>query len=339
MGFIGSAVANGVDGWAAPFVTKAVVPAARRVRRLVSAYPRRAALLLAVITAVGGSVVAVHDPAAGAVGRYALPFAPEQPFMRRSPDPPPKQVPAILAPGRLPFGSVDAARARTVGPFDYPERRLSAVLLTDSDITAVAAVKRIEQERDRAYVLPIDNESGPCGETTFHPHQISDHPYLVWRMTGSTAGSVTHFASSATELVSPTEANDVVHDVAEAASGCRYTRRAGTIEDQPFVQLSWKDADGPYRDLVVVRDENMILQVATSQDIADHARYAELLARRLVAKWTAVTPTPSASPPPPRQVTPTRAPDGPQPSEPQPTGTPPNPPGCLPPVCRPRSVA
>jgi hypothetical protein len=151
-------------------------------------------------------------------------------------------------------------------------------------------------------------------------------------MTGSTAGSVTHFASSATELVSPTEANGLVHDVATA--GCGYTRHTGVLDGRAFVRLSWRDPEGAYRDLVLIRDGNVILQVATSQDDTRHAHYADLLARRLLAKWDADRLAPDAPPTPSPDAAPaSMAPRDPHSPDPEPTGTPPQRPGCLPLVC------
>src|SRR4051812_18327480 len=106
MGFdVGNTVGNGINSWAAPFVTDAVKWTGRLVWRLVSAYPQRALLLLTVVPGFGCSVVAVEPAAPVPASHYALPFAPELPFMQRAAGPPPKQVPAILAPGRLPSGS------------------------------------------------------------------------------------------------------------------------------------------------------------------------------------------------------------------------------------------
>lgn len=331
------------DGFLAPFATDWM----KRLRKwredggLVRPGLVVAAVLLALLA--GGVATATRPP--DMPGSTALPFDPRSVYLQTEPDPPARHVRAIKAPSRGgPLAGNDSA-ARVVAPYDHSAAWLSALLLTRGDVAAITGLDPIGQEQDRGYVLPVQVDPRPCGASSVDPQLAGDEPYVVWRLAGGRVEVVDHVASSATELVSPAGAYEFLGDVAAAGKACGYTVSEARIDGKVTVRLSWSEPGGNGRDLILVGEENVVLQVATSEHSREHAGHADLLARKLVANWNAaiLTAQPSPSPSPSadaevHEVQPSPAGGGSGP-DPSPTGVPPNPPGCLPPLCHGRSSA
>lgn len=336
-------VGHATNGYAAVPTYEAVRWALRSLGRCVRSFRPRPAFvggLAAAVALTGCAVLVVRQTAVRPSGTYALPFAPDAPYRQRVPDPAPRAVSAIRPPA-----AAGAGADRVAQPYDLPAEALNAMLLTAADVTESAHVHLIEPVRARRDVLDVRADPRPCPASSVEPRWVGDAPFAVWRMTGARPTDSTYFASSATELADPGEAHDLLSQVAAAGPGCGYTAlSAGPLGDA-VVRLTWRDG-GAYRDLVLVRVGNLVFQVGTTQEAAGHSGTADLLARRLMARWSAeligprpapaTAPTPSAGPGRPAS---TPEPWHPPPGGPQPTGTPPNPPGCLPPVCGRRVLA
>jgi hypothetical protein len=338
---------SATNGWLSSRVDQVVTRSVLSVRgraRTLRADRRRLAIVgvVAAFALAGCGLLVVSAPARSEPSGIPLPFGPGEAYEQRGDDPPRRPVPATpLHPRRSPTDP-PADTARVVRPYDVRSDVLASVLLTEAEVAGTAHVQPVGRVGARRNVLDIGADPRPCGTSTVAPRRVGDDGFAVWHMTGARAGSDTYFASSATETVSPSEAHAFLRQVAAAVGSCHYrTVTQGQIDGDETVRTSWQDGSG-YRDLIVVRDANLIFQVATTQDAARHSDYADLLARRLLAKWAAVkirrvpSPTPAAARP---TAGPTRRPAAPAStdpasgSEPQPTGTPPYPPGCLPGMC------